>query len=75
MGLSEAKITTLNCQSIYLEEYGIDINQIDELKIEKEKLKKVLEDDTNILTKLTKNDKKLNDEESKDDDPELVLTK
>jgi len=43
--------------------------RLDELNKEKEKLKRVLEDDTNILTKLTKNDK-----ESKDDNPELVLT-
>ena len=34
LGLSEGKVTTLNCQSIYLEEYGIDINQIEELKFD-----------------------------------------
>ena len=44
------------------------------LKEQKERLERVLKDDSNILSKLTKNDKKLNDEESKDDDPELVLT-
>ena len=34
LGLSEGKITTMNCQDIYLEEYGIDINQIEELKFD-----------------------------------------
>ena len=34
LGLSEGKVTTLNCQSLYLEEYGIDINQIEELKFD-----------------------------------------
>ena len=32
--LNESKITTMNCQDIYLEEYGIDINQIEELKFD-----------------------------------------
>ena len=32
--LNEAKVTTMNCQDIYLEEYGIDINQIEELKFD-----------------------------------------
>ncbi len=42
LGLSEAKITTLNCQSIYLEEYGIDINQIEELKFDEVKEPEVI---------------------------------
>jgi len=32
--LNESKVTTMNCQDIYLEEYGIDINQIEELKFD-----------------------------------------
>ena len=32
LGVDKGKITTLNCQDIYLEKYGIDINQIDELR-------------------------------------------
>ena len=32
--LNESKVTTMNCQDSYLEEYGIDINQIEELKFD-----------------------------------------
>ena len=34
--LNESKVTTMNCQDIYLEEYGIDINQIEELKFDED---------------------------------------
>lgn len=34
LGLTDAKITTANCKEIYLQEYGIDINQIEELKFD-----------------------------------------
>ncbi len=34
--LNKSKVTTMNCQDIYLEEYGIDINQIEELKFDED---------------------------------------
>ena len=36
LGLSEGKVTTLSCQDIYLDIYGIDINQIEELKFDEQ---------------------------------------
>ena len=32
----EGKVTTLSCQDIYLDIYGIDINQIEELKFDEQ---------------------------------------
>ena len=42
LGINEGKITTLNCQDIYLDMYGIDINQIKELKFDEEKEQEVI---------------------------------
>ena len=42
LGIDTKKITNLNCQSIYLDIYGIDTNQIKELKFEEEQTKEVI---------------------------------
>ena len=42
LGLTNNKITAANTQDIYLQEYGIDINQIEELKFEEEKNEEVI---------------------------------
>ena len=42
LGLSDGKITTLNCQDIYMQEYGIDVNQINELKFEEDEAQEVI---------------------------------
>ena len=42
LGLNQEKVTTLNCKEIYLEKYGIDINQIEELKFDEEEPQEVI---------------------------------
>ncbi len=42
LGLKNAKVTTLNTQDIYLQEYGIDTNQIEELRFEEEETQEVI---------------------------------
>lgn len=42
LGFTTEKISTLNTKDIYLQEYGIDINQIEELKFEEEDNQEVI---------------------------------
>ena len=42
LGITTEKTTTANTQQLYLEEYGIDINQIEELKFEEEDNQEVI---------------------------------
>ena len=42
LGIDTKKITNLNCQDIYLNIYGIDINQIEELKFQEEQTQETI---------------------------------